>query len=64
MDDKPIQDSISSMDMGFALQARCLEAVARGEVGAEQCVVPVTRVIDENVANAYLGICYGDGQAA
>jgi adenosylhomocysteinase len=42
------------MDLGFALQSRCLEAVARGEVGAESVVVPVPRRINELVASAYL----------
>jgi len=42
------------MDLGFALQARCLEAVARRHVDAASCVVPVPRPIDEAVARAYL----------
>jgi adenosylhomocysteinase len=42
------------MDLGFALQSRCLEAVARHTVGAESVVVPVPRLIDEAVATAYL----------
>jgi adenosylhomocysteinase len=42
------------MDLGFALQARCLEAVARREVGAEACVVPVPRAIDEQVASSFV----------
>jgi adenosylhomocysteinase len=44
------------MDLGFALQARCLEAVARGAVGAEACVVPVPRAIDERVAQAFVAL--------
>jgi adenosylhomocysteinase len=44
------------MDLGFALQARCLDAIASGQVGRESCVVPVPRVIDERVANAYLDL--------
>ena len=36
----PLGNSVESMDLGFALQARCLEAVARGAVGADACVVP------------------------
>jgi adenosylhomocysteinase len=55
---RPMGNSIESMDMGFALQARCLEAVARGGVGKEACVVPVPRAIDERVANAYLDLHY------
>jgi len=33
---------------------RCLEAVARGAVGPESCVVPVPAAIDAAVASAYL----------
>lgn len=55
---RPMGNSIESMDLGFALQARCLEAVARGAVGKEACVVPVPREIDERVANAYLALQY------
>jgi adenosylhomocysteinase len=49
-----VGNSIESMDIGFALQTRCLEAVARGEVGAESCVVPVPRRIDEAVASQFV----------
>lgn len=55
---RPLGNSIESMDLGFALQARCLEAVARGKVGVESCVVPVPRFIDEMVASAYLDMNY------
>ncbi len=51
---RPLGNSIESMDLGFALQARCLEAVARGEVGPADCVVPVPRSIDNAVASAYI----------
>src|SRR3954463_8154840 len=51
---RPLGNSIESMDLGFALQTRCLEAVARGDVGAESCVVPVPRAIDEAVAAAFV----------
>ncbi len=51
---RPLGNSIGSMDLGFALQARCLEAVAVGQVGATDCVVPVPRRIDQQVAEAYL----------
>jgi adenosylhomocysteinase len=51
---RPLGNSIESMDLGFALQARCLEAVARGAVGAESCVVPVPREIDESVAASFV----------
>ena len=57
---RPLGNSIESMDLGFALQARCLEAVALGKVGAESSVVPVPRDIDERVANAYLDAQYPD----
>lgn len=58
---RPLGNSIESMDLGFALQARCLEAVAAGRAGAEACVVPVPRDIDEQVASAYLDLTYGKG---
>jgi adenosylhomocysteinase len=52
---RPLGNSIESMDLGFALQSRCLEAVAGGLVNAAiHAVVPVPRSIDEAVANAYL----------
>jgi adenosylhomocysteinase len=51
---RPMGNSIESMDLGFALQARCLEAVAEGSVDASSCVVPVPRRIDEAVATSYL----------
>jgi adenosylhomocysteinase len=53
---RPLGNSIESMDLGFALQVRCLEAIARGEVGPEACVVPVPRAIDEAVARAFVGL--------
>jgi len=55
---RPMGNSIKSMDLGFALQARCLEAIALGQVAASDCVVPVPRRIDEQVANAYLATRY------
>jgi|SRR5438876_509763 len=51
---RPLGNSIESMDLGFALQARCLEAVARGVVGADSCVVPVPPEIDAVVADAFV----------
>jgi adenosylhomocysteinase len=51
---RPLGNSIESMDLGFALQARCLEAIAKGRVAADATVVPVPRLIDEVVASAYL----------
>ena len=53
---RPIGNSIDSMDLGFSLQARCLEAVATGIVGPESCVVPVPRAIDEQVARTYVAL--------
>jgi adenosylhomocysteinase len=53
---RPLGNSIEAMDLGFALQARCLEAVATGSVGAESCVVPVPRAIDEAVASAFVAL--------
>ncbi len=51
---RPLGNSIESMDLGFTLQARCLEAIARGDVGPAACVVPVPPDIDARVAAAYL----------
>ena len=53
---RPLGNSIESMDLGFALQTRCLEAVARGDVGPDACVVPVPRAIDEQVAAAFVSL--------
>ena len=51
---RPLGNSIESMDIGFALQSRCLEIVARGGVGPAQCVVPVPTEVDDAVATAYV----------
>jgi adenosylhomocysteinase len=54
---RPLGNSIASMDLGFALQARCLEAVATRSVDADpmaSCVVPVPGHIDAAIANSYL----------
>jgi adenosylhomocysteinase len=56
---RPLGNSIESMDLGFALQSRCLEAVAKGDVGPEACVVPVPRAIDEQVADAFVSAAAG-----
>lgn len=53
---RPLGNSIESMDLGFTLQARCLEAVARGQVGPQHCVVPVPPDIDAQVASSYLNL--------
>jgi adenosylhomocysteinase len=55
---RPLGNSIESMDLGFALQARCLEALAAGSFGAGHVVVPVPRFIDELVAASFLRV-YG-----
>ncbi|HTX29599.1 MAG TPA: adenosylhomocysteinase [Streptosporangiaceae bacterium] len=55
---RPLGNSIESMDLGFALQARCLEAVASGSVDETSCVVPVPRPIDAAVATSYLDLKY------
>jgi adenosylhomocysteinase len=51
---RPTNNSIESMDLGFALQARCLEAVANGSVDASSCVVPVPGRINDAIATSYL----------
>jgi adenosylhomocysteinase len=51
---RPLGNSIESMDLGFALQARCLEAVARGRCGPSDVVVPVPPAINAVVAEAFL----------
>jgi adenosylhomocysteinase len=51
---RPLGNSIESMDLGFALQARCLEAVAMDRVAPDAVVVPVPRFIDALVAEAFL----------
>lgn len=51
---RPLGNSVEAMDLGFALQARCLERVAKGGLGAEWCVAPVPGDIDADVAGAYL----------
>jgi len=53
---RPLGNSAESMDLGFTLQARCLERIAKGEAGAEACVVPVPSDIDAMVASAYLDL--------
>ena len=53
---RPLGNSVESMDIGFALQARCLAAIAEGRVAPDACVVPVPRAIDEAVASAYVAL--------
>jgi adenosylhomocysteinase len=61
---RPLGNSIDSMDLGFALQARCLEAVANRSVDATSCVVPVPGRIDATIANSYLDRKYPPVPAA
>lgn len=49
-------NSIQSMDLGFSMQARCLEWVATRRVDARSCVVPVPREIDVQIAQSYLAL--------
>ena len=56
---RPLGNSIESMDLGFALQARCLEAVARGRASPEDVVVPVPAWINALVAEAFLELYRG-----
>lgn len=53
---RPLGNSIESMDLGFALQARCLERVAGGKLDHTSCVVPVPADIDAQVASGYLDL--------
>ena len=54
---RPLGNSIESMDIGFSLQARCLERVAQQTLdNKNHCVVPVPVDIDEQIANDYLDI--------
>ncbi|QFY59161.1 adenosylhomocysteinase [Rhizobium grahamii] len=53
---RPLGNSVESMDLGFTLQARCLERIARRGAGADACVVPVPADIDAAVASAYLDL--------
>lgn len=53
---RPLGNTVESMDLGFALQARCLERVAAQTLDASSCVVPVPSDIDAAVASAYLDL--------
>jgi adenosylhomocysteinase len=61
---RPLGNSIESMDLGFALQARCLEAVAAGSLAGGHAVVPVPRFIDELVAVSFLDRYGRSGESA
>lgn len=56
---RPLGNSVEAMDLGFTLQARCLEAVARGRVTPEMCLVPVPDDINARVAAAYVALANG-----
>lgn len=60
---RPLGNSIESMDLGFSLQARCLESIAMGRVSASACVAPVPRSIDESVAHAYVALANARAEA-
>jgi adenosylhomocysteinase len=60
---RPLGNSIESMDLGFALQARCLEAIALSKLSTADVVVPVPRWIEDEVAGAYLAGLRGQAQA-
>ncbi len=51
---RPLGNTVESMDIGFTLQARCLERVAKGGLDVGACIVPVPADIDAMVASAYL----------
>nr|WP_316652635.1 adenosylhomocysteinase [uncultured Gellertiella sp.] len=53
---RPLGNTVETMDLGFTLQARCLERVAKGGLGADFSVVPVPKDIDAAVARAYLRV--------
>ncbi|MCQ4632538.1 adenosylhomocysteinase [Shinella sp. CPCC 100929] len=53
---RPLGNSIEAMDLGFAMQARCLERVAGRTLGADACLVPVPADIDRAVAGAFLDL--------
>jgi len=56
---RPLGNSIESMDLGFALQARCLEAVACGRTSPDDVLVPVPSWINALVAEAFLQLYPG-----
>ncbi|TAX54375.1 adenosylhomocysteinase [Rhizobium leguminosarum] len=53
---RPLGNTVESMDLGFTLQARCLERIAKGETSPQSCVVPVPADVDAMVASAYLDL--------
>ncbi len=53
---RPLGNSIEAMDLGFAMQARCLERVAGRTLDADACLLPVPADIDRAVAGAFLDL--------
>lgn len=53
---RPLGNSIEAMDLGFAMQARCLERVAARTLGRESCLIPVPADIDRRIASAFLDL--------
>jgi adenosylhomocysteinase len=53
---RPLGNTVESMDLGFALQARCLERVASRRLDSSACVVPVPKDIDATVATDYVAL--------
>jgi len=53
---RPLGNSIEAMDLGFAMQALCLERVASRVLGSEASLVPVPADIDRAVACAFLDL--------
>ena len=60
---RPLGNSIEAMDLGFAMQARCLERVAGRSLGAEACLIPVPADIDRAIATAFLDLARKGPQA-
>lgn len=58
---RPLGNSIQSMDLGFALQARGLEAIANGTIRGGNPVAPVPHFINIAVAEAFLNIYGAEG---
>ncbi|MBW9118229.1 adenosylhomocysteinase [Rhizobium cauense] len=53
---RPLGNSIEAMDLGFAMQALCLERVASRVLGSEASLVPVPADIDRAVACEFLDL--------
>ncbi|MCV3768132.1 adenosylhomocysteinase [Rhizobium sp. TRM95796] len=53
---RPLGNTIEAMDLGFAMQARCLERVASRTLGPDDCLIPVPTDVDRLVATAFLDL--------